>query len=232
MVSRFACPCSTRRRGIWSSWKRPCRPSSSRCLSTVRSVHWRCGRLPAERSDVRPIFVRRQTAAEKIAHSDWLTAVEFVAAVTSSTIKREAPYQFSHFRFSELCATARGGLRLHPSAAPGLLPSRVQDLTRNRRLQRKEFPFVAKVRTPSLSGSVSLGGVSGRTERPAALRRRREAPAPPSRASQRPEKKLETRQLQRLLPGRSLPPGGGEEQGVGRDRVHRPPRSAHGPGAA
>ena len=57
LVSRFACPYSTRRQGIWSSWKRPCRPSSSRCLSTVRSVHWRCGRLPAERSDVRPIFV-------------------------------------------------------------------------------------------------------------------------------------------------------------------------------
>ena len=35
-----------------------------------------------------------------------------------------------------------------------------------------------------------------------------------------------------LLPGRPLPPSGGDEQGAGRDRVHRPSRSAHGPGAA
>ena len=100
------------------------------------------------------------------------------------------------------------GLRLHPSAALGLLPGRVQDLplrqTRNRRLlQPQEFPFVIKVRAPSLCFGLTwlcvwqqlegrrICGVGGKH-----LGRR-------VVLSRRPGKKLKARQLWDFFPAES-----------------------------
>ena len=100
------------------------------------------------------------------------------------------------------------GLRLHPSAALGLLPGRVQDLplrqTSSRRLlQPQEFPFVIKVPAPSLCFGLTwlcvwqqlegrrLCGVGGKH-----LGRR-------VVLSRRPGKKLKTRQLWDSFPAES-----------------------------